>query len=1125
MNSRTGKSKRARSSVGWSVRLLTAVLFISGSAWAQFTANIQGTVRDSSGATVPQAKVTLVNTVTSVSATSMTDPSGLYQFVSIAPGTYTISVQASGFSTEQRTVTVETYQTLSVEPFVLKPGPTSQSIVVNAQTPILNPAETRNEQTLTTEELSEVPLAGRNMLSLTTMAAGMSGLGVSGGPGVTAGPPGTGVDNFNTEEAVDASAKGQGSVANVWIVDGLNISSVIYQGVLNLTPNPDDILEASNQVNTFTADYGNASGTQFVMTTKSGTDRFHFLASDYFSDQYMFARYSLPGDTGTYSPFHSNNFSGTVGGPIIPHRRFFFFFSVEPLRSSASTGNTVQTYPAPQTGGFIPWAQENYPGTIGTNILTGFPVSSRVLFSSVNQTAAAVFPGTCGTVATDFLPCSIAMTDIGIFNATNFRNGTQYFARVDKYFDKDRFYFSYFRTLLAYGGPAVIPQFGTTNNNNERAYQGGWTHTFGPTMLNEVFIGKNRVQGLDNETGNFEVPPISVIGENVGYGIGFAQGNFYQNDYHWRDTLTKVRGAHIFKVGYDGSWGDDPSLFAPPNEQPYFSFNTLLALAQDAPENETGVYYNPQTGQEAPWTWEARSSTWGAFAEDTWKARRNLTLTIGFRFDNQGNPSAARSWPATIFGNFHLGTGSTFAGQVANGSATTSHYALSSTPRAYNPRLGLAWDITGTGSWVLHGGFGMYSNALTMADEEEMFQGGAPGYVQPTFVAGSSTPPVFALGTSNTPPFGFVYPALAGSSLCPTVPCLDAHGGIVGSGITIGAEDPYLKSATSYQWAGTLEHKMGNHLVASVFYSGAHDSNLVSGGDIAAQSEYGTDINALPGGLIGLPYGALAPTLNSSFGVINYSENTAYSNYEGVTFNLRGRLEHGFFDVSYTRSSSKDNAGRYPTSVDISQYYGPSPWDVPNRFSLSFNYQLAGLYKGEGAIGKLTSGWGISGTSFYQTGYPFAVFAGNLFDQSTYVAGGEAYLEDTGDYSADGVLNDFPNVTNYHQSKNYFCAPSSSSTCVGVLSESQFTVPTMGTEGNEKSNQFREPPLAETDASVYKDIHLTERLTFQFRFDIFNLFNRANYWNIQNNVNAANFGQVQSQYLPRYWDLGGKFTF
>ena len=1093
---------QARSFVSWSIRLLATVLLLAGSTWAQFTGNIQGTVSDPSSAAVAQAKVDLVNVVTKVSATTTTDASGDYRFLSLAPGSYKITVEAAGFAKAETTVTLETNQNLNV-PFTVKVGAATSSVTVTAEAPLVNTAETRNQQTLETQELATLPLAGRNLFSLVSLAPGVSGLGNAGGSA-----PGSGVDNFSTETALDVSVNGQGTVANMWIVDGLDVTSAIRQGVVNLTPNPDAVQEANIQVNTFSVEYGHGSGLQVAMTTKSGSDQFHGLASDYFNYQKMYAKYSLPGSAQSYNPFHSNNLSGAIGGPIIPHHQFFFFFGLEPLRSSASTGNQVLTFADPQ---FTAWAKANHPNTFGTKILNTYAPSRATnngveVINGVPQTAAAIFPGTCGTAATDNLPCATQMIDTGVFNSSNFRNGDQYFGRVDKYFKNDRIYGSFFRTILHFGGAAVTPQFSTTNHTVERAFQVNWTHTINPTTLNEVIFAQNRIEGFLAETGDFTIPNIGVTGQNVGFGVGFAQGDFIQHNYHWRDVLTHVRGAHVLKVGYEGWFGDDVEPFQGPWSHPGFSFDNLLKLAQDAPATEGGVMYNPITGQQQLWDWNAASKTWGLFAEDTWKARRNLTVTLGFRFDDQGNPYSRSA--STVFGNFLLGSGSTFQQQVASGIAKPSKNALNHSPKTYNPRIGAAWDINGKGEWVLRGGFGMYSNWLTPANIQEEFRGNPPGLILPTFFAGNAPAnrPVFVQGTSSKPPFGFTFPALGGTALCPTVPCLDSKGGIPGAGLTIGGIDPNIVSPTAYIFAATLEHKIASHFVASVLYSGSHTANLVGFGNASGQVSYGVDINAMPGDLIGKPPNSAPTRLNSSFGQINYTQNDRVGNYNGVTFDVRARVKRGFFDVSYTRSNSKDDAGRYPTALNPHQYYGASPWDVPNRFSASFNYELPGLNNGAGFVGHATGGWGLSGTSIYQSGYPFTVFNGASF------TGG-------GDYNADGDNLDYPNVSSYNQgaSKNAFLT--------GIFAPGQFTTPTAGTEGNEKSNGFRNPHFVQTDLTVYKNTHITERLNFQVRFEFYNLFNHPNFGNVGSNLTGGNFGKVTSQTLPRWWQLGGKLTF
>src|SRR5208337_3940041 len=461
---------KAKLVVGWSIRLLAILLLTAGSAWAQFTASIQGTVTDPSGGGVGQATVSLENLDNHISAVTTTAAEGGYRFLSLAPGTYKISVEAKGFSKAETTITLETNQNLNV-PIAIKVGVATESIVVTAENPLVNTTETRNQQTLETQELSTLPLSGRNMLSLVSVAPGVSGLGLEGGPGTaSSSTPGSGVDNFSTETAVDVSANGQGTVSNMWIVDGLDVTSSIRQGVLNLVPNPDVIQESSNQVNTFTVDYGHSSSIEFTSTTKSGTDTFHGLASDYFNYQNMYARYS--GQTTAaqpdipYAPFHGNNMSGTISGPIVPHHEFFFFFGIEPLRESQSTGNSPLQFPDPA---FVNFAVANFPDTFGTKVLSTYKVSPAVITNGVLYTAQHFFPGTCGTAATFDLACTTPMVDTGTFNSSNFRNGTQYFVRVDKYFKNDRIYGSFFRTLLGAGGPANIPQFNTTNNHWQRA--------------------------------------------------------------------------------------------------------------------------------------------------------------------------------------------------------------------------------------------------------------------------------------------------------------------------------------------------------------------------------------------------------------------------------------------------------------------------------------------------------------------------------------------------------------------------------------------------------------------------------------------------------------------------------
>src|SRR5205085_9001898 len=184
-------------------------------------------------------------------------------------------------------------------PISLAVGASTETVNVSDEAPLLDTADTRVQETLSTETLSALPLAGRNMISLVTLAPGVTGTGVTSN-----GSPGSGRDNYSTETQVDASANGQGAVGNMYIVDGLDVSSSIRPGVLNMTPNPDSIQETSIQTNTYNVEYGRASSIQMTMTTKSGTNRYHGNVSDYYTYQKFLARTEF---TQKYNPFHSNN--------------------------------------------------------------------------------------------------------------------------------------------------------------------------------------------------------------------------------------------------------------------------------------------------------------------------------------------------------------------------------------------------------------------------------------------------------------------------------------------------------------------------------------------------------------------------------------------------------------------------------------------------------------------------------------------------------------------------------------------------------------------------------------------------------------------------------------------------
>jgi hypothetical protein len=1115
-----GKEKQSLRAI-WAAILCGALALIVQPLQAQYSANVQGTVVDASGAIVSGAHLKLTNQSTGEVKLTTSDASGFYRIISIAPGSYHLEADASGFAKTLVDFTIDTNQTLAV-PVQLKVAAANTTVSVTGEPPVLDTAETRNELTIEAGTVDSLPLAGRTLVSLVTMAPGSTGLGIT-----AAGSPGSASDNYSTETQVDTSANGMGSVGNMYIVDDLDISSAIRAGVLNLMPNPDSIQETSVQVNTYTVDYGRASSVQMAMTTKSGGDRFHGSASDYFNNQMLWTHSEFNGGT-KFAPFHSNNMSGTIGGPIIPHHQFFFFFSIEPLREASSTGNASVSFEDPA---FTQWAETNFPNTLGTSILKTYP--AKAVNAVVSQTAAQAYPGTCGTAATANLPCSTPVFDTGLFNATSFRNGTQWNLRVDKNFANDRFYGSIYRTTLNTGGPALRPQFTTSSNYYQWAIQGNWTHTFSPNTINEVIGGGMRVEGISPATGDFEVPVVNVTGLGTGFGDGFAQGDFIQHNYHWRDVLTHIHGKHTLKAGYEGWFGDDVEEFQGPYDIPTFDFNSMTDLAQDLPNTEGGVAYNPITGKHIEWLWNAAGRTEGLFAEDTWKLHRRLTANFGVRWDDFGNPYSRSA--NTAFANFFYGPGSTLDQQIAQGFVLNHHYALDrALTDVFSPRGGISWDIAGNSQWVVHGGAGIFHNWPTLANMQEEYRGNPPGGIYPTFFrsanpTAASPNPIFVLGSSNTPPFGYTYPTLPGTPL-------DAQGGLTGTVFGIGAINPNLLSPVAYIYSAALEHPLTRQFVASVAYSGSHAHNLLSGGGQVYNVSYGVDINSYPGDLIdNFPANfenatSLRPfRLNPSFGSISYTNNDRHSHFNGFTADVRGRFARtGFIDASYTRSSSMDDTQVYPTWTDPDRYFSPSNWNAPNRLSVTGNYLFPGLNQGNGAVGRITGGWGISGTIIGQSGYPFFVANYNPFipvcNNNPAVACTPTSTltgDRGGDYNADGDAFDFPNVSGYSITRNR------QTFLKGVFKSgaTQVTAPGLGSEGNENYNGFQGPNFFETNVTFSKTTQIREGVSAEIRFDFFNLFHNVNLANPDGNITDGTFGESTSQYEPRWIQIGANVKF
>jgi len=1085
-------------------RYFLVPLFLSFSAvcYGQFSSNLQGVAEDQTGAVVPNATVRLRNLDTGVTLTTATTETGFYRFNSLPPGRYEVGCEAAGFQPSKIEVVLQTAQTADVK-LTLTVSGRSEKVEVTAEAPEIDTADSRLQQTVTDTTMHDLPLRGRNFLDLTALAPGVTGLG-----GASLTDPSNAPDNFANERYVDASANGRASEADMYVLDGISLDSNISAGIVNLTPNPDSVQEVAIQTNTFGVEQGRASSIVVEMTSKSGTNRYHGAANWFYTDQHLWSRSEF---TSKYEPFHKNDVSGSVGGPILKDRTFFFG-SIEPLRSSASSSSQVHTY---ENTEFVNWAKGQFPDSLGTQLLSAYPVTNAIT-TGVALTAQDVFGTDCGTSAAFNIPCALPMVNTGTYKPSPYHNGLQYSGRVDHNFNqnRDRIYGNFYRAGVENEYPAIRPSFRTVGTLTSTRLQFNETHTFSGNLLNEAVFAFGRVDGWSGKVATNHVPEISVVGQDTGLGPGWGPGLYIQHNYNWRDVVTVVRGSHSLKMGVEIWHGDDDARFAPVRSRPSFSFNNLLDLVRDNPYSESGVAFDPKTGEATKGDYKYLSTTEGAFIQDEWKARPNLTLTLGVRWDDYGNPYPAKG---TNLSNMLLASGTLTDEKVAAASVlSVPHVFAHRLNRNFNPRMGVAWDPTRTGRWTVRGGFGVYHDWPPLGRTENLISGNPPGFITPTFQVGTSSLPLFSVGTSDTYPFGFTYP---------TIPPLvfDARGGIVGLRVDVGGYDRNYAPPVVYNWQAGVEHLLPGHLALGAYYSGSRSANTTSGVASIMQSNaiawLGTEVNRSAGDLLD---GTL-DRLNPIFGGMNYTYTYNHLSYNAMVLTLRRRAgTKGSFQASYTLSHVKDYGQDFPDWHDVSRYEADANWDVRHRLSLMSVYKLPFLTQSPAFVRRVAGGWEVATTVILQSGRPFTVYTTAPFQPIVDSTGTVIGLQPgSGDYNADGYNYDVPNMP----SGSFAGGHSRQDYLRGLFTTADFPVPGPGQEGNEKRSLFRGPGFANVDFGLIKNNSIGEKLNLQLRFEFFNLFNRVNLQGVDADMSSGTFGTPVATYAPRSIQLGVRLEF
>jgi len=1075
-----------------------ALVLATMPACAQYNSGIRGTVTDPAGAVVPRATVTVRSSATGLTTNATTGPSGAFDVPRLAPGDYTLQVRAPGFSIFSSHPTLLTEQTLDV-PVQLLVGSDTQSITVESAAPLLSTADSRLQTTLPQNQIDALPVQGRSVIGLANLAPGVTGTGLA----TTSGVP----DNFNVETTNQANANGRGFDGNLYIIDGLDITSSVRPGVVNTAPNADSVQEVAVQTNTYSVEYGRATSIQTAITTKSGANRLHGLASYYYTGNKLWARNEFTPVAG-YAPFHYNNFSATVGGPI--YRDHTFFFVSTQLLRSLSTTSGLTTFESPE---FVAFAQSKFRSSIGTSLLTKYPVSHATV-TGVSKTAQQVFGTSCGTAATYNIPCTLPVINSGTYSLSlPQRHAVLRPCRSEL---QARTHLRQLLQLRAQHAHRLRPlRDGRNNLQTSRSFQVNETHTFGASLLNEAKFGYLPIEGLSAETGPFNIPYINITGQGTPIGVPQPHLDFVQHNYHWRDVASLVKGRHNLRIGFEGFHGDELTLFGQVQSQPVFTFNNLLDLSHDAPFSETGVYYTPPRARRP-------SSASASPAPPTASSRRTSGSP---RPASHSTSASASTTTATLTPPPPSAPSSaTSSSAPAPPSPSRSRTAASRSPTRSTTPPPRPSVLASASLGIPPAGISTSCAAASVSITSGSPMASSPCPSAPTRPPSPippSSPPRASLPSSPSAPapptpFNFPIPAVPAG-----VP--DSHGAYSGfPTANIGGTDPNLTTPLILNYTASVERELGNHITVGANYAGSFGHNLPEG-DINTISP-NNDINRISGSYIVNKNKLVRPL--TSFGAINYTRNGNQSHYNAFIATVNGRFgSRDTFQASYTRSSAIDYGTQYPDVLAArSLYQGPASFDTPNHFSLSESLRLPtfNATNGNPILNGVTNGWVISGSVILQSGTPFTAYTSATFQPVQDANGNVTGLKTgSGDYNGDGKNYDFPNVPTsaYSQphDRHFYLT--------GLLPASSFGIPTLGTEGNELRNRYRGPGYANTDLSVLKSFPVFEQSHLEFRSDFFNIFNRPNLTTFQSDLSNGNFGKATSAFNARYIQLAARLTF
>jgi carboxypeptidase family protein/TonB-dependent receptor-like protein len=1042
-----------------SLSLVLACLFAT-SASAQLASQtaLVGTVTDSGGLVVPGAQVVAVNVGTKDTYEATTNAEGAYHIPFVRIGKYEITVTVAGFQTFRATgVEVASNQVVRTNA-ALQVGGVAESVTVEAASQVLDTDRATVSETIGERAIVDLPLSGRNVWNLASTTPGVLG-------------------GNSSDIGLSFRGAGQREIQNSLSLDGINSSSNLLAAT-SMRPIAEAVTEIQVQTGSTSAEYGSYLGVHINVVTKSGTNDLHGSVFEFFQDDALDARGYTENRALPANPRRRDQFGFQVDGPFVLPKLYdgrnktFFMGAYEGIRSESLSTPIVSVPTAlMRQGNFSevaaairnPFTGQPYPG----NIIPASQLSATALklldyFPMPNR------PGT-----TDNLQAGSASTD----------NVDQVLTRVDQNLgNKVRLSVRYnWHDTFPVSG-SVIPVQGITQPRVNKNTLVSYTHTLRSNLHNDFRIGYHR---LDFDTLNhFAVNDIRSAGSDLGIpgfdgdvkysnpgipnvsisnfsGLGQGGTNWYQFDttFQMSNVLAYNRGSHNVRSGFDAR-RLTTGRRAANSPRGGFTFNGDIT-GYAAADFMLGL---PRTVTTPVDQIQGHVGGWrnGFFINDVWQASRNLTLSLGLRYE--------LNTPVQTYPGF-----ASMLNAEQTGLLPTSHPAKGFKFHEPNykdiaPRIGATYRLTE--KTVLRAGFGIYFNPNQMN----------------TFTFLTNNPPLAAEFTFNSLPAN---PTLSFASPF----------GVVGPGGPPNVTSPtrVLPNARKDQWSFDVQHELWPGTVLDLQYVGSNTKNL-------DRSFFNNRPQPGPGDI-----DPRRP--NRLFRELRIITNDLIADYDAVSIILRRRLTKGLQgDVHYTWSRTRDMAthsnggGTTMDQYDIWRDYGPANWDYPHRFVASYIYDVPFFKSSSNPILRhVVAGWQVGGITTYQSGDPLNVGI-------------------QGDRANVGAGNQRPDVVGPVPELN--CQPNPAGLgLINCFDATAFALPAQFTYGSAPRNLLRGPHMLITDLSLAKNIRLAGRTQFQVRAELFNAFNTVNWTNPNTTFGVANFGRITGARDMRRIELGGKLLF